>query len=93
MVIVFLDPMNKHPIDIIPSSGNIFADMGLANPEERLLKARLASVIFDIIETRSWTQNTASDVLGIPQLDISNITNGQLENFSVERLRNILSNL
>jgi len=78
---------------VTQSSGNVFADMGLANPEERLLKARLASLIFDIMESREWTQSTAANVLGITQPDVSNITNGRLKNFSVERLMCFLSKL
>jgi hypothetical protein len=40
----------KEKIKITPSSGNIFADMGLANPEERLLKAKLARLVNKAVE-------------------------------------------
>jgi len=35
--------------NITPSSGNVFADLGLPNPEERLAKAELARQINNII--------------------------------------------
>ena len=78
---------------ITRGSGNVFADMGLPNPEERLLKARLASLIYDTIETREWTQNHTAKLLGITQPDVSNICRGRLKTFSVERLLNFLSKL
>lgn len=78
---------------ITHGSGNVFADMGLPNPEERLLKARLASLIYDIIETRNWTQGYTAELLDISQPDVSNICRGRLKNFSVERLLHFLSRL
>ena len=78
---------------ITHGSGNVFADMGLPNPEERLLKARLASLIYDTIEARGWTQNHTAKLLGITQPDVSNICRGRLKTFSVERLLNFLSRL
>ena len=78
---------------IITSSGNVFADLGLPNPEERLLKSRLASMIYDVIEARGWTQKHVAEVLGITQPDISHIVNGKLKNFSTERLMYFLSKL
>ena len=76
---------------ITRGSGNVFADLGLPNPEECLLKARLASLIYDTIEAREWTQEYAAKLLGVTQPDISNICRGRLTNFSVERLINFLS--
>lgn len=78
---------------IIRGSGNVFADLGLANPEERLLKARLASLIYDSIEAKGWTQAHTAGVLGITQPDVSDITRGRLKNFSSERLLNLLTRL
>jgi len=39
---------------ITPGSGNVFADLGLPDPEQRLAKARLASRILDAVEARHW---------------------------------------
>lgn len=78
---------------VFHGDGNVFADMGLPNPEERLLKARLASLILDVMEERSWTQKDTAKVLGIKQPDVSNITRGRLKDISVERLMNFLARL
>ena len=39
-----------------PSSGNVFADLGFRDAEERLLKAKLATKIAQLIEQKGWTQ-------------------------------------
>lgn len=85
--------MSKQDIEYEIGSGNVFADLGLPNPEERLLKARLASTIYDIIEARGWTQKHAAEVLGVSQPDVSKMTRGILKDFSVERLLHFLSRL
>ncbi|MGX9687037.1 helix-turn-helix domain-containing protein [Deinococcus wulumuqiensis] len=79
--------------NITKSSGNVFADMGLENPQEQLLKARLASLVQDGIEDADWTQAQAAEVLGVKQPDVSNLMRGRLDGFSVERLLNLLTRL
>jgi predicted XRE-type DNA-binding protein len=89
--------MNKKPrkqkIDYTVGSGNVFADLGLPSPEERQLKARIASLIYDVIEERGWTQKHGAEVLGSSQPDVSKLTRGILKDFSVERLLYFLSRL
>ena len=85
--------MSKEDIDYEVGSGNVFADLDLPNPEERLLKARLASMIYDVVEARQWTQKHTADILSISQPDVSRMLNGMLKDFSVERLINFLSKL
>jgi predicted XRE-type DNA-binding protein len=75
------------------SSGNVFADMGLPNPEERLLKAKLASLINDAIEERGWTQQRTAHYLGLEQPHVSDLSRGRLSRFSVERLLYLLGKL
>jgi len=50
---------------IHPSSGNVFADPGLPEPEEDLVKATLAMRITRIVAERGWSQNEAACVMGI----------------------------
>lgn len=71
-------------------SGNVFADLGLPNPEERLLKAQLMIAIGNEIERRKLTQAQASQLLGLAQSDLSRISNGRGSGFSVERLMEAL---
>lgn len=62
----------------------------MPDPEERLLKSRLAGKVFDGIESRGWTQVQAADALGLSQPDVSRLTRGVLKGFSVERLMTLL---
>jgi len=75
------------------SSGNLFADMGLPNPEERQLKARLASLINRIIEQRGLKQREAAQQLALTQPKISDLKHGRLRSFSVEKLLYMLDKL
>lgn len=76
-----------------PSSGNVFADLGLAEPEERLAKAALAHKIAQIISKRHLTQAEAAKILKLDQPKISAIMSGRLSGFSLERMLLLLISL
>lgn len=79
---------------VTPGSGNVFADLGLANAEELQLKTRLTLLIARIVEERDWSQQRTADVLGIKQPDVSELLRGRrLEHYSVERLLRFLARL
>lgn len=77
-------------IEYEESSGNVFADLGVPEPEEALFKSDLAIRISQLIEERGLTQKEAAQVLGVTQPYISKLTRGQLHGFSVERLLRFL---
>lgn len=81
----------KQNIDYEVGSGNVFADMEMDNPEERLLKSKLARLINRTVKERGWTQKHIAEVLGISQPKVSDMKRGLLDHFSVERLMNFLS--
>ena len=72
-------------------SGNIFADLGLPNPEEHQLKAALVVQIHRFIKARKLTQTAAAKLIGIKQPDLSNILRGHFQGFSIERLMRMLT--
>jgi len=72
------------------SSGNIFEDLGLANAEEKLAKVKLASVIYDLITEKGLNQQEVSQILGIDEAKISNLKNGRLQKFSLEKMFSFL---
>jgi predicted XRE-type DNA-binding protein len=80
-------------IEIEESSGNVFADLGLPDPEERLVKAMLSRQIDKQIEARGLTQAQAAELLGITQPDVSNLVRGRLSGWSLERLTRLLNRL
>ncbi|SEJ79496.1 Predicted DNA-binding protein, contains XRE-type HTH domain [Deinococcus reticulitermitis] len=80
-------------MQIEASSGNVFADLGIAEPEEALIQADLALAIGRHIAGQGWTQTHAARVLGVQQSDVSNIVRGRLKGFSIERLVRLLGKL
>ncbi len=74
-------------------SKNVFADLGLPDADERLLKASLASQINDIIDSRKLKQKETAKILGVDQPKVSAIRNGRLRGFSVTRLYRFLNAL
>lgn len=78
---------------IARGSGNVFADLGLPDAEERQTKLRLAYALNTIIEARQLTQAAAAARLGLNQPKVSALRNYKLEGFSVERLMTLLTAL
>ena len=83
----------KKKIEYEDSSGNVFADLGVENPEEALAKAELARQIGKLIKKKKLTQKQAAEILGIDQPKISALIRGRLRSFSLERLIRFLNEL
>jgi len=79
--------------DVTPSSGNVFADLGLPGAEEKQARVRLTLAINQAIQERRLSQTRAAALLDVSQPKISALTNYQLEGFSVERLMRFLNAL
>ena len=73
-------------IPIEEGSGNVFADLGLPDAGERLVKSRLAALITDIIRKKEWTQAEAADRLNTHQPTISALRKGRLSSITYDRL-------
>lgn len=80
-------------IAVTAGGGNVFADIGLPEPEEELTKAQLASCIRQVIKRQRLTQVAAASRMGIDQPKVSAILNGRLANFSGDRLMRMLTAL
>lgn len=78
---------------IYESSGNVFADLDLPEPEEALAKAELARGIGRIIKSRRLSQAQAAEVLGLDQPKVSALLRGKLSGFSTDRLLRFLNAL
>jgi predicted XRE-type DNA-binding protein len=76
--------------DVKISSGNIFADIGLPNPEEHLLKAQLVVKITSLMKQRKLKQREAAELFSMTQPDVSKMLRGHFHQFSVERLMRFL---
>ncbi len=80
-------------IPVTESSGNVFADLGVPEPEEELTKAQLASHIRHTIKRRRLTQLQAAHLMGLDQPKVSALMNGRLAGFSSHRLMRFLAAL
>jgi predicted XRE-type DNA-binding protein len=74
-------------------STNVYADLGLADAEEMLVKAQLASKIGEIIRRRKLTQIQAAELLGIPQPKLSGLLRGQFRGISESKMLECLTRL
>jgi len=72
-------------------SGNIFADLGLPDAEDLLLKAQIVIELDRLISERGLTQIRAAKLMGIAQPDLSNLLRGDFRGYSVERLMRMLT--
>lgn len=81
----------KNPVGIEEGSGNIFADLGLPDAEETLLKAQIVVVLHRLMKARGLTQTAAAKLLGVGQPDLSHILRGDFLGWSVERLMRMLT--
>lgn len=78
-------------MEIEESTGNVYADIGTADADEMLVKAKLMTKIAEIIDARDWTQQQAATVLGIPRPKLSNMLRGQFRGVSEARLMECLA--
>ena len=83
----------KRRIDHEPSSGNVFADIGLRNPDVVLAKAEIARRVIRTIVEKGLTQSEAAAILGIDQPRVSALVKGRLSLFSLEKLLGFSSKL
>jgi predicted XRE-type DNA-binding protein len=74
-------------------SGNVFADLGFADAEERQTKLRLAHELNEALAERDLTQQKAARLLGLSQPKVSALVHYKLDGFSVERLMTLLTAL
>jgi predicted XRE-type DNA-binding protein len=80
----------RKALELEPSTGNVFADLGLADAGEDLIKAGLVVRIDRIIRERKLTETAAAELMGIDQPKVSAMLAGQFRGYSVVRLMRFL---
>ena len=83
--------MTKRKIEAHESSGNVFADLGLPDSGDRLLKAGIVAELHKLIKERELTQVKAAKLVGISQPDLSHLLRGDFDDYSAERLMKMLT--
>jgi predicted XRE-type DNA-binding protein len=84
---------DEDDIAVTPSSDNVFAELGIAKPEEEPAKAQLLSHIRTAIRRRKLTQARAAKLMGLDQPKVSALMNGRLMGFSSDQLMRCLTAL
>lgn len=85
--------MNTPSVDIEAGSGNVYADLRLADAQDMLVKAKLASKIAEIIKRQKLTQQQAAEVLAMPQPKVSLMLRGQFRGISESKMLDCLARL
>ena len=80
-------------IEIEKGSGNIYADLGMAEADEMIVKAQLATKIGEIIKGRKWSQQKAAEILGLTQPKLSKMLRGQFRGISEAKMLDCLARL
>ncbi len=81
------------PPRVIEGSGNVFADLGLPNPEQELVKAQLTLQIHSVLQESGLTQAEVAKILGVRQPQVSLLMRNRAGSFSVGRLMEFLTAL
>ena len=72
-------------------SGNVFADLGLPDPQERQLRVQLAMRLNDLVAAEGLTQAAAAKRFGMAQPHVSELKHYKLGRFSSERLLHFIT--
>ena len=80
-------------IRVEPGSHNVYADLGYADADEMLIKARLVTEIAQLLRSKNLTQEQAAQILGLTQPKVSAMLNGQFRGISERKLLTCLTRL
>lgn len=85
--------MKSEAIELVRGSGNVFRDLGHANPDVEQLKAILAAEIIKMLDRQGLSVRGAHARAGIAAADFSRIRNADLDRFTLDRLVSIINRL
>jgi predicted XRE-type DNA-binding protein len=74
-------------------SGNVFADVGLPDSDERLARSKLGFHVYKLLADRQLSQREIGTLLGIRQPEVSHLMNGHFSRFTTDKLLGFLKRL
>ena len=80
-------------VEVHRGSGNVFADLGLADAEKLKIKTGLVIEIKKAMRTRGLTQQEAAKRMGITQSKVSDMMRGDFTNLSERKLMDCLTRM
>ena len=85
--------MKTEEMEVVRGSGNVFRDLGHADPDVEQLKAIFAAEIIKMLDRKKLTVRAAHAQTGIAAADFSRIRNADLGRFTLDRLVSIINRL
>jgi predicted XRE-type DNA-binding protein len=86
-------PKTTDEAAVVRGSGNVFADIGVPDPEVAQAKAGICHKIYATIRDRGLTQTQAAKLMGVDQPKVSEITRGRVRSYTIDRLLGYLVKL
>ena len=80
-------------VEVHRSSGNVYADLGLAEADKLKIKTGLVIEIRKAMQSLGLTQQAAAKRMGITQPKVSDMMRGDLTNLSERKLMDCLTRL
>ena len=80
-------------VEVEEGSGNVFADLGLDDADELFTRAEIGFGVYKILKGRNLKQREMSELLGIPQPEVSHLMNGHFSRFTTDKLLDFLKRL
>ena len=74
-------------------SGNVFADLGLDDADERFTRAMLGFHVYQLLIGRKLKQREIAELLAIKQPEVSHLLNGHFNRFTTDKLLEFLRRL
>lgn len=85
--------MSEDIIDFEEGGENVFADIGVRDPGEALVRAKLAKQIADLIHRQNLSQAQIATILRVDQSKVSKLVRGRISGFTSDRLLRYLTAL
>lgn len=85
--------MNKDDVELVRGSGNVYRDLGRANPDLEQARAIVAAKIIRILDERKLSTRDAEKMTGVSHSEFSRIRGTQLRRFTLDRMIAILGKL
>lgn len=76
-------------IEVVRGSGNLFADLGDADADTKMMKAQVAAEIIGTLNKRKLTVRAAAKLADCDPADIQRIRNADLSRFTLDRLMRV----
>jgi predicted XRE-type DNA-binding protein len=80
-------------VEVETSTGNVFADLQLTEPDQLKIKSGLTFEIAQAIRAMGLTQARAAERMGLTQPKVSALLRGESSNFSERKLMDCLNRL